>query len=158
MKPLNSAPFVALFLILTAITVAIIRVPDGLRVMIATKRAHCGDGPLFVVDVLPGGQVRLNAEQMPRDRLGRRLHEAFETIAERLVFIKADPDVPFRDVADAISASLDQADYVALLTPGVEKRPGSCLGIALPTFRDYYGRRPNVEMKEVPLWRALWPW
>ena len=54
-------------------------------------------------------------------RLGTRLEEIFKTRAERVVFVKADPDLEYQSVAKAIDAAKGAGiDKVGLMTPGVE--------------------------------------
>jgi len=63
----------------------------------------------------------LNAEPITADRLGDRLIEVFKTRAERVCFVKGDPDLDFRDVARAIDiAKGAQMDKVGLLTKRME--------------------------------------
>ena len=46
--------------------------------------------------------MMINTEPVTEDRLAPRLMEVFKTRAERVVFVKGDPDVEFQNVARAI--------------------------------------------------------
>jgi biopolymer transport protein ExbD len=134
MKPIVSAPFVSLFLILTVIFVATARTPSGLPVKIAYQAKDCGDGRTIIAHVLQHGGVRLNREdEIQVSALANRLHEVFANTTEPVVFVKAELDVTFQSVAEIIDIAESQVDYVAILTPAVEKEPGFCLLIRAPT-------------------------
>lgn len=65
--------------------------------------------------------MMLNTEPIAEDRLGTRLEEVFKTRAERVVFVKGDPDLEFRDVAKAIDIAKGAGiDKVGLMTPKIE--------------------------------------
>ena len=90
----------------------------------------------MVANVLHNGSVRLNREDdIQVNALANRLHEIFADTAERVLFLKADPKVPFQSVAEVIDIAQRQVDYVAILTPAVENEPGFCLAIGLPGVR-----------------------
>ncbi len=108
------------------------RNPDiyGLPVYLAVPPKFCADGRTIVVHVHRGGSLNLNSETLERGGLENRLKEVFATRAERLLFVKGDPDVDFGEVAQIIDMARTQADYVALITPSIEKdigeRPFCC--------------------------------
>jgi biopolymer transport protein ExbD len=58
--------------------------------------------------------MKLNNEPIDEAKLGPRLEEVFRTRAERVVFVKADPDLEFQVVARA------QIDKIGLMTPKIE--------------------------------------
>jgi biopolymer transport protein ExbD len=63
----------------------------------------------------------INTEPVTEDRLGARLMEVFKTRAERVVFVKGDPDLEFMTVAKAIDAAKGAGiDKVGLMTPKIE--------------------------------------
>ena len=47
-------------------------------------------------------KLKINQEDTTEEKLGPRLEEIFKTRAERVVFVKGDPDVEFQYVARAI--------------------------------------------------------
>jgi hypothetical protein len=104
---------------------------------------HCGDVRDIVLEVLPGGILKLNRRDQKREELGRRLDDIFRTRFYKYVFVTADPDARFRDVADVIAIAAEKVDYVAIVTPSVMtkatyREDGTCLDPNLPP--DYIRR------------------
>ena len=65
--------------------------------------------------------MMINSEATDEARLGDRLEEIFKTRAERVVFVKGDPDLDFQWVAKAIDiANGAGIDKVGLMTAKVE--------------------------------------
>jgi biopolymer transport protein ExbD len=65
--------------------------------------------------------MKLNQDPIEESRLGDRLIEVFKTRAERVVFVKGDPDLDFQTVAHAIDIAKGAAiDKVGLITPKAE--------------------------------------
>ncbi|HML15454.1 MAG TPA: biopolymer transporter ExbD, partial [Bryobacteraceae bacterium] len=65
--------------------------------------------------------LKLNQDPMSWDRLQDRLVEVFKTRAERVVFVKGDPDLSFETVAHAIDiAKGANIDKIGLMTPKIE--------------------------------------
>ena len=63
----------------------------------------------------------INRSRPTRTELGRRLEEIFKTRAERVVFVKGDPDLEFQWVAKAIDIAHGAGiDKVGLMTAKVE--------------------------------------
>jgi len=63
----------------------------------------------------------LNTEQTDPQRLGERLMEVFKTRAEKVVFVKGDPSLDFRDVAQAIDIAKGAGiDKIGLMTAKME--------------------------------------
>gem|GEM_PF-4897129 len=90
--------------------------------------------PLSVV-VLPttsGVRLRMNQEHVPcadlhaesgpcLDHLREKLRAIFESQAEKLLFVKADPFLPFNDVAQVIDAAYGAGlDKIGMVTPKLE--------------------------------------
>jgi biopolymer transport protein ExbD len=66
-------------------------------------------------------KMHLNNEDTDENRLGSRLEEIFKTRAERVVFVKGDPDLDFEVVAKAIDIAKGvQMDKIGLMTPKIE--------------------------------------
>ena len=114
---LNAAPFAALFLMLT-IVAATLQHSKGLSLRVAML-GPCGtdDRRVVVVQALSHGRLKINADEVKRDELGDNLEAIFRTRAERLVFVTAEPDLRFRDVADVIDTATRRLVHVALLPP-----------------------------------------
>src|SRR5947199_1292660 len=65
--------------------------------------------------------MKLNQESITEDRLGGRLEEIFKTRAERVVFVKGEPDLDFASVAKAIDIAKGAGiDKIGLMTPKIE--------------------------------------
>src|SRR6202451_4519699 len=65
--------------------------------------------------------IHINNEDTDIDKLGPRLEQIFKTRAERVVFVKGDPDLEYQSVARAIDiAKGAQIDKVGLMTPKLE--------------------------------------
>ncbi len=65
--------------------------------------------------------MKLNQEPITEDRLGARLEDIFKTRAERVVFVKGDPDLDFAAVARAIDIAKGAGiDKIGLMTPRIE--------------------------------------
>ena len=60
-------------------------------------------------------------DRLRRAKLGDRLMEVFKTRAERVVFVKGDPDLEFQTVARAIDIAKGAGiDKIGLMTPKIE--------------------------------------
>jgi len=67
------------------------------------------------------GSVQINQDPATWEDLGSRLEEIFKTRAERVVFVKGDPDLEFRPVAQAIDIAKGAGiDKIGLMTERVE--------------------------------------
>src|SRR5579863_6344138 len=65
--------------------------------------------------------IKLNQDPIDEAKLGERLTEVFKTRAERVVFVKADGDLPFETVAKAIDIAKGAGiDKIGLMTPKIE--------------------------------------
>jgi biopolymer transport protein ExbD len=74
---------------------------------------------VIVIDKL--GHMALNQEPIEKDNLGARLQQIFATRAERVVFVKGDPDLEFEAVAQAIDIAKGAGlDKIGLMTPKIE--------------------------------------
>ena len=65
--------------------------------------------------------MHLNNEETDMQKLGPRLEDIFKTRAERVVFVKGDPDLEYETVAKAIDIAKGAGmDKIGLMTPKVE--------------------------------------
>ena len=65
--------------------------------------------------------MHLNNEDTTMEKLGPRLEDIFKTRAERVVFVKGDPDLEYETVAKAIDIAKGAGmDKIGLMTPKVE--------------------------------------
>ena len=79
----------------------------------------------IVVQLLKGagGQpaLKINQDDVAWDQLEGRLADVFKTRAEKVMFVKADDDLPFMDVAQVIDiAHSAGVDKVGLITAKIE--------------------------------------
>ena len=66
-------------------------------------------------------KMHINNEDTDEQKLGPRLEAIFKTRAERVVFVKGDPDLEYQVVAKAIDiAKGAQIEKIGLMTPKVE--------------------------------------
>ena len=70
---------------------------------------------------------------LSRADLERRLEEIFRTRHYRYIFLIADPDLQFAEVAQVIDSAAKQVDYISLVPPSVLKQiEVSCFDPRLP--------------------------
>ncbi len=75
----------------------------------------------MVIVIDKNRKMMLNQDPIEESQLQQRLIDIFKTRAERIVFVKGDPDLEYRDVAKAIDiAKGAQMDKIGLMTPKVE--------------------------------------
>jgi len=80
-----------------------------------------GQDRTVVIVIDKDGSMKLNQDPIQENQLGDRLMEVFKTRAERVVFVKGDPDLDFQTVAHAIDiAKGANMDKVGLMTPKAE--------------------------------------
>lgn len=66
-------------------------------------------------------KMHINNEDTDDTKLGQRLEAIFKTRAERVVFVKGDPDLEYQTVAKAIDIAKGAAiEKIGLMTPKVE--------------------------------------
>jgi biopolymer transport protein ExbD len=108
--------------------------PSGLYVKLLahTSPSECGDSDVIVLQLLNDRSFRINSERVSSENLRGRLREIFRPRAERILLVRADPEVSFQEVVTAIGIAEGAVSnlYVALLTPEAEKEP--CLYITMP--------------------------
>ena len=79
------------------------------------------DARTVVVTVNKDRSLQINQQVVPTNELQQRLTDIFKTRAEKVAFVKGDPDVEFRDVAAAIDAMKGAGiEKVGLMTPKLE--------------------------------------
>ena len=80
-----------------------------------------GQDRTVVIVIDKDKSMKLNQDPITEGQLGDRLMDVFKTRAERVVFVKGDPDLDFQTVAHAIDiAKGANMDKVGLMTPKAE--------------------------------------
>jgi biopolymer transport protein TolR len=125
---INMTPMIDILLVLLIIFMVITPLtPKGLETLVPQPPPKDAPPPppnqdrTVVIIIEKNRNIMLNTEPVTEDRLGTRLEEVFKTRAERVVFVKGDPDLEFRDVARAIDIAKGAGiDKVGLMTPKIE--------------------------------------
>jgi biopolymer transport protein TolR len=77
--------------------------------------------PTVVIQVAKDGTLKINETDTKETELQEKLEGIFKTRATKVVFVKGDPDVDYRFVAEAIDDAKGAGlDKVGIMTPKVE--------------------------------------
>ncbi len=128
MSDMNVVPLIDILLVLLIIFMVITPLtPKGLEALVPQpappnqQNQQVVSARTIVVQVLNGGQLKINEENATWESLGPRLSDIFKLRAEKVAFVKGDNNVEFADVARAIdimrSAGIDK---VGLITAKLE--------------------------------------
>jgi biopolymer transport protein ExbD len=124
---INMTPMIDILLVLLIIFMVITPLtPHGLEALAPEPPDKNNQPPpdqdrTVVIVIDKDKSMHINNEDTDIDKLGPRLEQIFKTRAERVVFVKGDPDLEYQVVARAIDVAKGaQMDKVGLMTPKLE--------------------------------------
>jgi biopolymer transport protein TolR len=128
---INMTPMIDVLLVLIIIFMVITPLtPHGLEALVPqppppNQKPNQADLRTVVIvldkDGKGGYSIKINQDPVEEKDLQQRLEDIFKTRAERVVFVKGDPDLEFAPVARAIDTAHGAGiDKVGLMTPKTE--------------------------------------
>ncbi|HUI80132.1 MAG TPA: biopolymer transporter ExbD [Bryobacteraceae bacterium] len=124
---INMTPMIDVLLVLIIIFMVITPLtPHGLEALVPqppppNSKPNQSDLRTVVIVIEKDKSMKINQDPVEEANLGSRLEEIFKTRAERVVFVKGDPDLEFATVARAIDIAHGAGiDKVGLMTPKTE--------------------------------------
>jgi biopolymer transport protein ExbD len=124
---INMTPMIDVLLVLIIIFMVITPLtPHGLEALVPqppppNQKPNLADQRTVVIVIEKDHSIKINQDPVTQENLGARLEEIFKTRAERVVFVKGDPDLEFSYVAKAIDTAHGAGiDKVGLMTPKSE--------------------------------------
>jgi biopolymer transport protein TolR len=124
---INMTPMIDVLLVLIIIFMVITPLtPKGLETLVPqpanpNQPQNQSDTRTVVIVINKDKSMMINQETTDDQKLGPRLEEIFKTRAERVVFVKGDPDLEYQYVAKAIDIAHGAGiDKVGLMTPQME--------------------------------------
>ncbi len=124
---INMTPMIDVLLVLIIIFMVITPLtPHGLEALVPQPpppgaQANQDNARTVVIVINKDLSMQINQEPTNWQTMGTRLQDIFKTRAERVVFVKGDPDIDFQNVARAIDIAKGAGiDKIGLMTARME--------------------------------------
>lgn len=118
---INITPLIDVLLVLIVIFMVISpQTPSGLEANVPQPSPQSPPktaAETLVLTLSRSGEIRLNQEEIDSASLAPRLQDVLRTRSDRTLFVQADDDIPYNDVAHLIDVARGAgADRIGLLT------------------------------------------